>query len=226
MPRGLSRHPAATTPRAVELFAHPEWLGHEVTVDLYEPFRDYSLSSIAGPGEIAVDVTEAASSLVLSPGETADDRIAGAMTALPAKLRSPVRVTGLLTETKHGVRLAAGEIIALTLPQPAPLATVEELVKDPAAWSGRFVEVTDTWLVGFEASRLGDHVWLDLYPDVTIRCAPPQTDTGSLPEMRTARVRVVGFAYTAGHYGHGGRASAEIAATELVYVDPNRAECR
>ena len=42
----------------------------------------------------------------------------------------------------------------------------------------------------------------------------------------TYHVRVIGMAYTAGHYGHMSMAEGQITATEVTYLDPTRPECR
>jgi hypothetical protein len=212
---------APPTPATVsnDLFDHPDWIGETVTFEVYEGMYDDAHSSGAPKGGYDVQVVDiGAKRLQLAP-ESPGKR-------LPA-LRSPVRVTGKLTAFEHGLRVLVRDTEQLEFPKPERLASASELTKDPARWARKMVEVEDTLTTGFEISKLGDtFVWLDGYPEIKVTCEPKRPSVDRL-ETRTARVRVVGRAYTAGrHYGHLSMYSAKIDATELVFLDPNRPECK
>jgi len=91
------------------------------------------------------------------------------------------------------------------------------------------VQLEDTWIAGFEISLLGGfngNTWLDGYDDMKVVCAPKRPAATEIEDAKTYKVRVTGFAYTSRHYGHVGRADALIVASELVYLDPSRPECK
>lgn len=210
---------------AHELFEHLEWLGREVVVDIIEPIIDAEHSSVPDPGEVEVEVQDVGPKrLVLSPAASAEERTAGAVERLPARLRAPLRVTGIVAPRPHGIRLIVHEIRPLAAPHPARLASAGDLLKSPAAWHRRYFEVVDSFLVGFEVSRLGDAVWLETSSSVTVRCRPPRR--GPRADAVRYDVRVIGYAYTMGGYGHGGQADAMIMASELVFLDPKQPGCR
>jgi len=208
-------------PRAKDLPGHADWIGQEITVDLVEPLLDSEHSSGAQPGEYDVQVTDVgAERLVLAPGK---------LKKLPGRLHPPIRVRGTLETTAHGLRIRVAELTPQSFPTPEHLASAAELMKDPARWSGRYVQVEDTWVVGFEISRLGGYggrVWLDGYDGMKVVCEPKRPEKTTLDEPKIYNVRVTGFAYTSGHYGHMGMADAQIVATELVYLDPSRPACK
>jgi hypothetical protein len=56
-------------------------------------------------------------------------------------------------------------------------------------------------------------------------CEPKRPTQTRIEDGETYQVRVTGFAYTSGRYGHLGMARALIVATELVYLDPSWLEC-
>lgn len=196
--------------RGPELFDHPEWIGQEVVIDVYEPLRTSAQTSAAGPGELSVGL-ESGGRLKLVPGEL--DPL--------GPLRPPLRVSGVLGRARHGLQIAVSEVSELDMPEPEKVASAAGLTAEPARWQGRYVVVEGTWVVGFEASYLDRETWVSLYPDATIRCKPLK-----LPEYKPTRVRLTGFVYTeGGHFGHLGLAKAEIVATELVYLDPRAPGC-
>ena len=144
---------------------------------------------------------------------------------LDPKLRPPLRVTGVLGKIDGGLRLRVARVEPLAFPKPVHLAHARDLVDDPRRWAGRYVEIEDDYSFGFEASLLDGGVWLDAYPDATTIC-PLVMHGAPGAAMTTLRVRVVGFAHTAGHYGHLNMASAEVVATRVAYLDPARPACR
>jgi hypothetical protein len=204
---------------AKELFDHPEWIGTEVRVDLFEPFYDSEHSSAAGPDELDVEVADVGPKrLALAPAEHQ---------TLPANLRPPVHVRATLREAAHGLRLVASAIEPFEFPKPTKLVHPGDILTDKARWSGALVTFEADWLVGFEGSYVDRGIWMDLYPTANVVCAPPPPpDTAIDYGGKTYRVRVVGVAHTAGRYGHLSMSDGEITATEVVYLDPKRPECR
>jgi len=212
--------------RAKELFDHADWIGAPIQVEIYEPLYDADHSSAADAGGYDIQVADVGPKrLGVTPAQSPAEKAAGALAALAADLRPPIRVRGVLGRSRIGLRIIAHEIEQLSFPEPTRV-TSAQLLGEPTKWSGRYVEIEDTWLSGFEASFLGKSgVWLDFYPSITIRCAPPKAP--SRDRSATSRpVRVVGYAYTEGHYGHLGSGSAEVVATQLVHLDPKRPDCR
>ena len=214
------------TPHAKDLFDHADWIGQELTIDLFEPMLDSDHSSGAQPGEYDVEVTDVdARRLVLAPGT---------LKQLPGLLHPPTRVRGTLEATAHGLRIRVAELTPQSFPVPVRFASVAELLKDPARGSGRYVQVEDTWAVGFEFSYLGGlgaTMWLDGYDGMKVVCEPKRSGRSrsgrrGLADLKTYHVRVTGLAYTAGGYGHMGLAQALMVASELVYLDPSRPECK
>ncbi len=215
--------------RARNLFTHADaWMGRSLTVDVYEPLYDSEDSSAANPGQVAVEVEDVGTgTLDLVPARNAADRHAGALDALPDGLAPPIRVLATLgrddrRQTSSGrvwLLLVVHRITPLPFPEPAHLAHADDILADPARWSGRYVEVEDEWLSGFEASYLGHDVWLDFYPSATVLCAPPSRPGST---TRRSHVDVRGFAYTKGRY----QARGLIVATGLVYLNPSRPACR
>ena len=57
-------------------------------------------------------------------------------------------------------------------------------------------------------------------------CPPPPRRDGGLRDAETLHVRVTGLAYTAGHYGHLSMSDGVIQATEIVFLDPKRPQCK
>lgn len=202
---------AAPIARAKQLFDHPEWIDTVVTVDVVEPLYDFEHSSGADPGQYDVEVADVgAKRFKLVPAQGKLDT-----------LHPPIRVRGKLEATEHGVQIVVDQVTPLPPAKPEHLARTADLTADPAKWSGKLVEVDDTWTVGFEASVLGDSgVWLDSYPDATMKCEPPPKKNAMIGDYPTYHVHVIGYAYTAsGRYGHLGGAKAKIVATEIEFSD-------
>jgi len=169
--------------------------------------------------------------MLLVPARTRVEREAGAMARLPRRLRPPVRARGVLAgERRDNVTLLiVHDILPISRPEPEHLASVGDLVAHPARWAGKYVEVEATHRAGFESSYLGlsaQRVWLGLYPDAEVRCLPKEYDHLARGDTFEHRVRVRGYAYTKGSYGHLGRSQALIVATHLTYLDPAREDCR
>ncbi len=214
--------PDAPAPKAIqakELFDHPEWIGTVVHVDLDAPLRDADHSSAAVRGELDVEVSDVGPNrLTLARADHAPLTMAGTI--------APIHVVAALRKAVHGLRLEATSIEHFARPAPVAIARPSDILKDPAKLAGVLVTFEADWLVGFEASFVDDGVWMDLYPDAKEICAPPPPTSGHLMDAHTYRVRVVGVAHTAGHYGHMSMEDGEILATEVTYLDPKRPECR
>jgi hypothetical protein len=212
--------PPPPAARAADLFGHDRPLGREITVDLVEPLLDAKQTSGAAPGEYEVIVYDIAPErLVLGPGT---------LTPLPSPLRSPVRVRGTLEVANHGLRIRVAELTQQRFPAPVRLPSAAALMKDRARWSGRYVQIEDTWTVGFEISMLGSvpgGLWLDAHHGANLVCQPPPKPRSGFAEPDTHKVRVTGIAYIAGRDGHLDQ-GPEIVATDLVYLDPSRPECK
>lgn len=224
--------------RAKSVFEHPEWLGREVVLDIYEPLRSSEWTTAAEDGELAVEVADVGTSqLTLSPARSNEEARAGALGALSMSLRPPVRVRGQLfrddVREKRSGRiwrvLVAREIQYLEFPQPTRIPATSVILNDRKAWHGQYVEVESNWTSQFESSYIGHSVWLDLYPDAAIYCEPTwpeNNDPFGLPEPRSARVRAVGFVHaSSAGYGHLNGARAEIVATTVTYLEPRRPKC-
>lgn len=217
--------PALTAKQVIE--SHP--IGKDVIVDLIEPMRDDEHSSLPEHGEYDIEATDVgAARLVLAPAESDAERAAGALPELPAKIHAPIRVHGTVRVGRHPdwLVIVAHDITPLPLPTPAKV-TVADLRADRTKWARAYVEIEDTYVSGFEASLLGSgpgNAWLDYYPDVDVRCEPKRT--GQPGEYVEAKVRVRGWAYTDGQYGHMGGSDVLILATEVVYLDPTKPNCK
>lgn len=220
IPLMSSAPPSPSAPRPVVLHVpndihdHPELVGQEIDLDVYEPIRDMTMSSGAGPGEYDVDVEDVGPwRFKIAPAEG---------TTLPSDLKAPLRVRGSATKTAHGVSFLARGVESLPFPAPTRVTDLRAIREHPREWAGRYVEVEGTWTVGFEHSSIGEGIWVSGYPDMEIRCAPSANiDEGE------HQVRMTGFLYTkSGHYGHLGMARAKLVATTVTYLDPKRPECR
>lgn len=197
-----------------DIHDHPELIGQEIDLDVYEPIRDMTMSSGAGPGEYDVDVEDVGSwRFKIAPAEG---------TTLPSDLKSPIHVRGVATKTAHGVAFLTKRVDSLPFPAPTRVTDLKGIRERPDEWAGRYVEVEGTWTVGFEHSSIGEGIWVSGYPDMDVRCAP----SANINE-REDPVRMTGFLYTkSGHYGHLGMARAKLVATAVIYLDPKRPECR
>ena len=194
--------------RAQQIVGRAELVGHIVTVDVYEPL--YNRNS----GEHEIDIR---GELVVVAAKDDEEREAGALSKLPEKIDQPVQIRGMLKHAGELWRLVAHDIKPLAAPKPERVASAAALIAAPKL-DGRFVEVTGTWVVGFEASWLDEDVWLDVPSTATLRCAPPEpSDNGNEAEEQE-RVRVVGLAYVGGQHGHLGAGQARIVANEVVYL--------
>ena len=198
----------APNPPASALFEHREWIGKDVTIDVVEPLQDLDVSSAAPAGGYNLELPNGTGeSVQLVPGK---------LSPLPA-LRAPVTVRGVLTARDRDMQLAVSEVRPLALPPPERFKSAADLVAQGDRLDGKRVEVEDHYYVGFEASVLGQEVWLDQYPDLVEHCIPEQHD--DTREDAESRVRVVGFAYTKRHsYGHLGMRKALIVAKEITYL--------
>jgi hypothetical protein len=208
---------------------HPDLIGKDIVVDVFEALWDADHSSGADEGEYSVDVVDVGPwRFKISPAESQMEREAGGLPSLPADLRPPIRVHGVVVPAKWGVRLVAHALEQLEFPTPTRVPDASVITSNPKTWHRRYVEVVDEWAGGFELSVIGKGgTWLDLYPSATLTCAPPPTPGGHGLGVTTHQVRVTGFVYTAtGHYGHLGGANAKLVATTVTFIDPKRPECR
>jgi hypothetical protein len=206
--------PVPSLVAARELFEHPEWIGTSKWVDLYDPMYDENSSSVAPHGGYDVEVADG--------GRL--ELIAGTDAPALKKLYDrhvPIRVWGEVQKAQWGLRLVASQYKALDWPKPEKLSAAVELVRDRTKWSDRYVQVEDDYLVGFEASLLGQGVWLSWRPGIVVHCEPKRDDK-VIMDHKTYRVRVTGFAHTRHRYGHLGMRNAEIVATEVTFIDPKR----
>ncbi len=221
-PKVPARPPDAAAPTAIQakdLFDHPEWIGTVVHVDLDAPMRDAEYSSIAEHGELDVELEDVgANRLALARADHTPITMAGTI--------APVHVVATLREGRHGLRLEATSIEHFARPAPIAIAHPSDILKDRAKFSGVMVTFEADWLVGFEVSVVDQGIWMDLYPDAKQICEPPPPRSPHLMDSHTYRVRVVGMAHTAGHYGHMSMGDGMIMATEVVYLDPKRPACR
>jgi len=221
--------PKALTPK--QIIDHRE-VGKLVTVDIIEPILDHTMSSLPVEGEYDVDVVDVGPSrFLLSPAKTIAARKAGALDALPKGLHAPIRVRGVIDIGRHDdwTVIVVHEITPIAPPKVERLASARQLITEPAKWKGKLVEVEDDYLFGFEASYLsasrpGEAIWVDYDPAAKIACEPKDDDRDL--SSKTAHVRVRGYAYTGGNYGHLGASKAMIVATAITFLDPSRAQCR
>ncbi|MFT3697146.1 MAG: hypothetical protein QM831_28650 [Kofleriaceae bacterium] len=216
---GCDAGPPTKTIHAKELFDHPEWIGKTVRVDLDEPMRDSDWSSLAAPGELDIDVADVGPKrLELA---RADGKYISMQDSPP-----PAYVTATLRESAHGLRLEATSIEPHAWPKPIEIVRAKDILDQPKRFSGAYVTFEGTWLTGFEASVIDQGVWMDEYPMAKTVCEPPRQQNQTDLDEHSYHVRVTGVAHTAGKYGHMSMAKGEIVATEIVFLDPERPECR
>lgn len=203
-------------------------LGKRITMELIENLYGSGQSSLPSAGEVHVEVIDVgAERFLLRPGITAAERAAGAVSELPSEIATPSLVTGVVAAgTSHPdwTYLVVHAIKPIPLPEPKQLASVAALLADRARYARAYVEVVDDYVVGFEVSSLGGHVWLEGHRNVEVRC-PPSKPAGER-RYEKARIRARGYAYTEGHYGHLGGSSALIVADRITYLDASKPECR
>lgn len=195
-----------------ELIDHKaDFLDQILDVDIYESMLDDQHSSIAPPGGYTVDVKDVGAHRFT------------VLRGLPKHLAGPMRVHGKLGEGRLGLELSVISFSSLKPPPPIAIAHAQDLVAEPRRYAGKVIEVTDTYMSGFEASYLGDptrgpgRVWLDGDANIEIHCAPPPSKTPY--DYTPHQVHVIGTAYTSGQqYGHLGGSQALVVARLIEYL--------
>jgi hypothetical protein len=209
----LAEHKPAI-PWPEDLIGHDELIGKTVTVDVFEPLLDAEHSSIAHGDGYTISVTDV--------GPKRFGLVSGAV-KLPKKLRPPVRVEGTLENAPNGLQIAVSKLTALPWPTPERIKRAADIFADRKHFSRRYVELEDDYLVGFEASYLGPlapnqpPVWLEELGEVDVHCEPTWP-TEPFSEATRHRVRVAGFAFTKGSYGHLSASEGLIVATRITYL--------
>lgn len=201
--------------RAEEVLEHADaWLGKELTVDIYESLYDDGHSSSAPAGGYDVELADRGTDILNLVPDGRD------IDVLPRDLEPPFQVRATLErddywEERSGRvwrRLVVHDIRPLRFPEPVWAESAEAILRRPRKWHGRYVELEGSWRTGFEASHIG-RMWIEPYNSVEVVCMPQE------PEDEPRRVRLVGFVYTKGNYGHMGMGKAELAATKLTFLD-------
>jgi hypothetical protein len=202
---------AAKAHRPKELIDHAaDFLGKDLVVDIYEPMLDADHSSIAPADGYDVEVTDVGPSRF-------------AVTGVPKRTKPPIRVHGRLVHGDYGLAVIVASWTQLPSPTPEKIAHATDIMIDPAKWSGKVIEVEDTYVAGFEASYIGEtgagkpRIWLDYAQGAEVHCQPTM-EGSAMYSYTPRRVHVIGTAYTAGRYGHLGGSDGKIVATQVDYV--------
>jgi hypothetical protein len=205
--------------RSKELFDRPDLMGKEVVVDMYESMLDDQHSSIANPGELDVEVEDVgANRMEIAWADHKPLRM--------SDIEIPVRVHATLRQGRLGLRLEATKIAPFPFPPPIKIDKPSDILKNGARFSGTLVTFESDWLVGFEGSYVDRGIWMDGMPGLKELCKPPPLKDNEIYGGKTYRVRVIGIAYTAGHYGHMSASAGLIQAREIAYLDPKRPDCK
>jgi hypothetical protein len=134
-------------------------------------------------------------------------------------LAPPLRVRGELLEDpelRRGERrsyvIRVESIEPLPSPAPIRVASVDELLADPARFDRAIVEIEGTHETRFEVSALEKKIWLSTASDARVVGTPARGATKH-------RVRVVGtlFSKPGAHYGHLGGYPLMLVAREIEY---------
>ena len=212
---------APTTPvRLRDVILHPEWVGQAVTVDVFERMFIATRTPLVVSAFVA-DVGPTHFLFVEGPDEQAN-----VLFMLGLMQTRPLRVHGTVaTSEGGGFQIAVDHSDTAPFPPSHKLASVHELIREPAKWADMLVEVDATLQVGFEHSVLDHEVWLDsLLSRPEVHCAPAESSKHDEPT--TYRLHIIGFAHTRGRYGHMNGWAAEIVPTEVTFLDPKGADCK
>jgi hypothetical protein len=212
---------APTTPvRLRDVILHPEWVGHAVTVDVFERLFVDTRTPLVVSAFVA-DVGPTHFLFVEGPDEQANvSFMLGLMQTRPLRLHGIVA-----TSEGGGFQIAVDHSEVTSFPPSHKLASVHELVREPAKWADLLVEVDATLQVGFEHSVLDREVWLDsMLSHPEVHCAP--AEGSKQDEITTYRLHIIGFAHTRGHYGQGSGWAAEIVPTDVTFLDPKGDDCK
>jgi len=218
------REPAAAAGlRSYDVLQHADdWLGRELVVDVYEPIYGPVNSSSAPDNGYDVEVEDVGTDILNLVPDGRD------ITTLPADLEPPFRVRATLRRDDKWEKssgrtwrvLEIHEMSPLKFPRPVRAESAKAILRRPRRWHGRYVELEGDWGTGFEASYI-DRIWIDLYPGVEVFCEPPsEPDEGRFGRgYETHRVRLVGYVYTMGQYGHLGGGKGNLVATKVTFLD-------
>jgi hypothetical protein len=214
--------PAAVRPEVV-LSEAERLLGHAVVVDIVEPLHGPATAELLSRveyGQVRVAIPEfggAELSLVPAGFRLADpDRYRRRFERV---LTPPLRVRGELLEDpelRRGNRrsyvLRVESIEPLPAPAPIHVASVDELLADPARFDRATIEIEGVHESRFEVSALEGKIWLSTAPDAHVVGARRKG-------VSKHRVRVIGtlFSKPGAHYGHLGAYPLMLIAREIEY---------
>lgn len=199
----------------------PALIGHRVQVDIVESLIGPSTPerlATAEYGQVRVSVPEGGE-LSLVPAAFRLDDPDRYRHRFDRVLLSPLRVRGELLEDPELLRgerrsyvIRVEAIEPLALPAPIRVASVDELLADPARFDRATIEIEGTHETRFEVSALEGKIWLSRTADAKVLGAPK-------PGAPSHRVRVVGtlFSKPGAHYGHLGGYPLMLLAREIEY---------
>lgn len=208
--------------RPGELLAEaPALTGRRVEVDIVESLIGPSTPerlATAEYGQVRVSLPEGGE-LSLVPAAFRLDDPDRYRRRFDRVLLPPMRVRGELLEDpelrrgerrSYVIRVEAIEPLALAA--PIRVATVDELLADPARFDRATIEIEGTYEKRFEVSALERKIWLSRAADAKVIGAPK-------PGAPKHRVRVVGtlFSKPGAHYGHLGGYPLMLVAREIEY---------
>lgn len=208
--------------RPGELLAEaPALIGRRVEIDIVESLIGPSTPerlATAEYGQVRVSLPEGGE-LSLVPAAFRLDDPDRYRRRFDRVLLPPLRVRGELLEDpelRRGERrsfvIRVEAIEPLALPAPIRVASVDELLADPARFDRATIEIEGTYEKRFEVSALERRIWLSRAADAKVIGAP---ESGA-PKQR---VRVVGtlFSKPGAHYGHLGGYPLMLLAREIEY---------
>jgi len=212
---------ASTTPVSLrDVILHPEWVGHAVTVDVFERlFVDTRTPFVVSAFVADVEATHFL--FVEGPDDSAN------LAFMRMLMQThPLRVHGIVaTSEGGGFQIAVDHTEVAPFPPAHKLASVHELVREPAKWADVLVEVDATLQHKSEMEVLDREVWLEPILSLPeVHCAPAEGSKSDA--ITTFRLHIIGFAHTRGHYGHGNAWAAEIVPTDVTFLDPKGDDCK
>lgn len=219
-----ARESLASPLRPAGLIAEAErFLGHRVEVEVFESLHGPSTPDAlarAEYGQVRVAIPDSGGAeLSLVPAGFRLDDPNRYRLKFDRVLVAPLRVRGQLLEdpelARGGRRSYVIRVESIEpLPSPAPIrvASVDELLADPARFDRATVEIEGVWESRFEVSALEGKIWLSRSPDARVIGTPAGDE-------RKRRVRVVGtlFSKPGARYGHLGAYPLMLVAREIEY---------
>jgi len=198
-------------------------LGEILTVDIVEPLHGPSTPEALARAEygtvrVAIPDVGGAELALVPAGFRLDDPDRYRL-KFDHVLVAPLRVRGQLLEdpelARGGRRSYVIRVESIEpLPSVAPIrvASVDELLADPARFDRATVEIEGTYETRFEVSALEKKIWLSRAADARVIGAPP-------PGSTKHSVRVVGtlFSRPGARYGHLGGYPLMLVAREIEY---------